>query len=149
MYGKYNKNELKIPIMKRNNSVESMKIRTILGKKNRSLRLCFTHYVVEKYGMSINTAHSRFRRGILSKWQIVGIKGCIREFLEDDSFTDFKNFYNDLPVKSEFIKFMQNEMGMCERTARTRFKKFDFNDLELVGLESVYEEFIQRITHEG
>lgn len=134
--------------MKRNKSVDSMKIRTILGKKHKSLRLCFTHYVVEKYGISINTAHTRFRRGILSRWMIVGIRGCIREFLEDDTFTDFENFYNNLPVKSKFIEFMQKEMEMCERTARARFKKFDFKELELIGLEAVYEQFIQEIIKE-
>lgn len=134
--------------MKRNKSVDSMKIRTILGKKHKSLRLCFTHYVVEKYGISINTAHTRFRRGILSRWMIVGIRGCIREFLEDDTFTDFENFYNNLPVKLKFIEFMQKEMEMCERTARARFKKFDFKELELIGLEAVYEQFIQEIIKE-
>ena len=126
-----------------------MKMRTIIGNKNRSLRLCFTHYIVDKYGMSINTAHTRFRRGILSKWMIVGIRGCIREFLEDDSFTDFENFYRKLPVKSEFIRFMQQDMEMCERTARARFKKFDFKEIELIGLESAYKEFIQEIVQKG
>lgn len=125
-----------------------MKIRTIWSKNNRFLRLGFTHYVVDKYGMSINTAHSRFRRGILSKWMIVGIRGCIKEFLDDNSYTDFRDFYNKLPVKSEFIKFMSEQMEMCERTARARFKKFDFNELELVGLESVYREFIDGINRE-
>lgn len=148
MHGKYNKNKPKTPIMKRNKSLESMKIRTMLGKKHKSLRLCFTHYVVEKYGINIYTAHTRFRRGILSQWMIVGIRGCIREFLEDDSFTDFENFYKDLPVKSKFIEFMQEEMGMCERTARERFKKFDFSELELIGLEAVYEQFIEEIIKE-
>lgn len=124
----------------------SMKISTISDKKNRFLRLGFTRHVVQKFGVNEYTTYGRLRRGIFSKWMLIGIRQCICQYLKDDTFTDFEGFYESLAVKSEFIKFMSSEMGMCERTARSRFKNFDFNELELIGLDAAYEEFIDGIS---
>ena len=119
----------------------SMKISTILSGKKRVLRLGFTRYVVEKYGLNRFTAHTKIRRGMFRKWEIVGIAECVNIFLGYPYEGRLEDFYEILSVKSDFLKFMSSELGISERTARRRFKDFDFTEFEIKGLEKVYQEF--------
>lgn len=121
---------------------KSMKISTILSGKKKMLRLGFTRYVVEKYGLNRFTAHTKFRRGLVRKWEMVGISQCVELFLGYPYQGRLEEFYDSLPVKSDFVKFMSAEMGLSERTVRRRFKAFDFTELEVKGLEKAYQEFL-------
>lgn len=144
LYGKYNKNMSKMPSLSNDKSLKSMKKHTISGLEQRFLRLGFTRYVVHDYGMNINTAYRKFRHGIVRRWELLGIRECICRYAGDD-VENINDFYNNLEVKSNFVKFMEEEMGMSEHTVRKRFKAFDFSKLEIKGLSNVYNEFIGNI----
>lgn len=77
------------------------------------------------------------------KWEMVGILGCISCYINEDYKGSVKDFYDSLSVKSDFLHFMCNEMQMSERTARERFRKDDFCEIELKGFETIYQEFVK------
>lgn len=102
-------------------------------------RLAFSRFLIKNYGMNIQTAYGKIRRRLVKEWELKGIVNCVRMF--DSGYSgDLKNFYEQCR-RTEFCRFMSKNMGMCEKTTCKRFKAFDFSEIELKGLEAIYEEF--------
>lgn len=122
--------------------MESMKISIISRlsqKKLRPYRLGFTQYLVENYGMSSSTAYPKIRKNRMKRWEVVGIAGCVKAFMPeyDGKLCDF---YEGISCKGKFLSFM-SEMGMSDRTARDRFREFDFTEVEIKGMEKIFQEY--------
>lgn len=114
-------------------------IRALSEKKLSPIRLGFSRYLVEHYGMSMSTAYQKIRLNRVRRWEAEGVEKCLRDFspcyegkLED--------FFPGLPHKKEFIEFM-NTRGMGEHACRTHFRNFDFTEVEIRGLEAIYKEY--------
>ena len=83
----------------------------------------FTRYLVEKYGMNVQTAYGKLRRMAVRRWEAEGIRRCIHGF--DPGYTGKpEDFWDGLEDKRAFISFMDEQMGMGACTAERRFGKF-------------------------
>jgi len=96
--------------------------------------------------MNIQTAYGKIKRKLVKEWELKGIENCVHLF--DPSYKgELKDFYSQCR-RTEFCRFMRREMGLCEKTTCRRFKAFDFSELELKGLNAVYEEFLTTLSPE-
>lgn len=107
----------------------------------KPIRRSFTRYISEKYDMPISTAYSKIRLTRIEKWEWDGIENCIREFLDGTPPRDLNSFFDDIPNKWEFMRFMA-QRSMCERTAFLRFTSMNFKKWELKGIRAIWEEFL-------
>lgn len=119
-------------------------IQALSEAKRRPLRLGFSRYLSERYGMSQSTAYQKIRLNRVKKWELTGIASCIDRFMP--GYTgDLSDFYGNLANKGKFLTYMSTSMGMGERTARDRFRDFDFTELEIKGLEKIYNEYKRQL----
>lgn len=119
-------------------------ISRLVDQKHKPFRLGFTRYLVEQYGMSASTAYPKIRTSRFRKWETVGISDCIALFSPEYS-GEAKDFYNSLPDKGSFQKFMSEKMGMGGRTVSIRFRAFDFSEVEMKGLNNIYKEYMEQL----
>lgn len=102
-------------------------------------RLAFSRFLIKNYGMNIQTAYAKIKRARVKEWELKGIRNCI--YIYDPSYEgELRNFYEQCS-RTSFCRFMSKKMGMCENTTCKRFKAFNFTEMELKGLEAIYEEF--------
>lgn len=129
------------------NHIESVEISTLRERlsKRRNIRLAFTRYLAERYGMKVQTAHTKVRRFIFRPWELVGIEECISRFLPEYTGKP-EDFYRNSTMKPKFRRFMSEEMGMCPFVSRRRFTDFDFTELELKGVIRAYEDFVMTLS---
>lgn len=107
----------------------------------------FTRYLVEKYGMNVQTAYGKLRRMAVRRWEAEGIRRCIHGF--DPGYTGKpEDFWDGLEDKRAFISFMDEQMGMGACTAERRFGRFDFTPLEVKGLDEAYGECMAELERE-
>lgn len=114
-------------------------IQALSEKKLSPMRLGFSRYLVDKYGMSMSTAYQKIRLKRVRRWEVEGMEKCMREF-DPEYKGKLEDFFSSVRVKGEFIEFMK-ERGMGERSLRSHFRSFDFTEIELRGMESIYEEY--------
>lgn len=117
-----------------------MKISTLRSQRKRPMRLMFTHYLVENYGVNVQTAYGKLRRMQVRRWEAEGIRRCILTFAPEYN-GELKDFYAGLPSRIAFARFMKEKMQMSEKTTDKRFGAFDFTPLEIKGLDEAYQEF--------
>ena len=103
------------------------------------MRLGFSRYLVEHYGMSMSTAYQKIRLNRVRRWEAEGVEKCLIDF-DPDYEGELKDFFSGVRKKGEFIEFMK-ERGMGEHALRAHFRNFDFTEVELRGLESIYKEY--------
>lgn len=114
-------------------------IQALSEKKLSPLRLGFSRYLVDRYGMSMSTAYQKIRLNRVRRWEVEGVEKCLRDF-DPDYDGRMEDFFENVHRKGKFIEFMK-ERGMGEHALRTHFRNFDFTELEIRGLESVYKEY--------
>lgn len=118
-----------------------MDLSTLSEEKNKWIRLSFTRFLQSQFGLNVQTAYGKLRRGRVRKWELVGIEHCIREF-NPDYVGDLKDFLESTESKTKFYAFMEKEYEMSAKTAFVRFQQFKFSELELKGINAAYDEFI-------
>lgn len=114
---------------------------TTFAEIPKPIRARFTHYISQEYDMPISTAYSKIRLTRIEKWEWDGIENCICEFLGGTPPKDFDSFFDDIPNKWEFMRFMAKR-SMCPRTAFLRFTNMKFKAWELKGIRAIWEEFL-------
>lgn len=119
-----------------------MEIRTLSEKRNRWIRLSFTRFLVERYGMNLQTAYGKLHKARIQKWEVMGIVKCILAHSPDYS-GEPADFFSQTESKIRFCTFMESECGMSAKTAFVRFRSFDFSAIELKGFDVAYEEFLE------
>lgn len=104
--------------------------------------------VFGSHGMTTSRIYLRiFRTGYgsgFSEWEIRGINRIVRDYAEEygmdiSSMSDFSCFYEKIEGKQKFWDYM-NRLGMGKNSAIYRFKNWNFQDWELVGVESIIDE---------
>lgn len=124
-----------------------MKISTLRKEQRRPFRLVFTHYLVEKYGMNVQTAYGKLRKMAVRRWEAEGIRKCILGF--DPGYTGKpENFWDSLEDKKAFVCYMGERMEMGACTVEKRFGNFDFTPLEVKGFDEAYEECLAELEKE-
>lgn len=118
-----------------------MDLSTLSEEKSRWIRLSFTRFLHIRFGLNVQTAYGKLRRGRVRKWELVGIEHCIRKF-DPDYSGDLKHFLESIESKTKFYVFMEKKYQMSGKTSCTRFQQFNFTELELKGLKAAYDEFI-------
>lgn len=118
-----------------------MDVRTLSEKKNRWIRLSFTRFLTEFYGMNFQTAHGKLHNARIRRWELLGIESCIKAYSPE--FTgSLSDFFSQTESKTRFCAYMKSECGMSSKTAFIRFTKFDFTNVELKGFNAIYDHFV-------
>lgn len=145
-------------------SMEKSIIYGLMDEKRHSFRKGFVRYITERYGVNPYTAYPKLRKGRFHRWEVEGIASCLATYenlirqnqdQNQDKYigyawrlmqgnrtqNDWRNFYDSMKNKSDFVRFM-SFYGMGQTTVRRRFANFKFSDIEMRGWENVYREYL-------
>lgn len=95
------------------------------------------------HGASFYTMRDKlvYETGTFDLWEEKGVEGMIREF--DPTYEgDVKDYFDTVADKTPFIQFMVEKGGMGKTTCYQRFKFFNFKKWEVVGLERLFQQFM-------
>lgn len=108
---------------------------------------------LEEYGLKKGRAYSRiFRNGVGSgfdEWELMGIRQAVRQFASEYGIAcseeDLPSFYTEKldGMREAFWGFM-NEKGMSRATCIYRFKNWNFQPWELMGVQQIIDELCKQ-----
>lgn len=103
----------------------------------------FCSFLIE-YGASFYTMRDKLVYGnrLFDPWERKGIQKMIADFAPDYRGKP-QDFFGALDCKERFVAYMVEKGGMGRTSCYTRFKAFNFRHWEILGLDSLYEKFLQ------
>jgi hypothetical protein len=111
--------------------------------QNREVRLEFTRWFAHRYGLPIQTAYSKIRKGRIKPWEAIGTDRCVQDFCGDRSATANTFYAHYAGNKSEFERMMARRYGMARRTAFYRFREGNFKEWERQGIAHALSLFLR------